>query len=605
MIYGGFSTAHAVALRPEGAAMLSAGSPVWRLGGGPGYVAETAPGRRLMVLGWCGATQDELRRLSAASELPADVAWRWPGTYTVVEERPGQVVLRTDPAGAAPLYAASWRGGWAWSSSARILAGLTEADIYSERLACAVLAPGVPALYGDRSFFTGVQLLAAGSTIELPADGGRPRYSTVWRPDPVPGLPHHRLRETLSAAVALRVDGDPGLSSDLSGGLDSTSLTVLAATCRPRRQPVLAVTMHPVGDETSADLRYARLTADYHRERIEHRLLPVTDADLPYGSLGDVPPGDEPAPSALTHAHLTRQMEFLQEAGSRLHLTGDGGDSVLAMPPVHLADLIRHGRWPRAASEAFGLARLRNLKPAPLLLAMFAVARTGRHAALTALADSLSEGSAGHAEAGDLGWFPLPDLPDWSTPEARKLLTAAAGNAAEGSDPLAGLDIAVRTLVDDIRDTARSAAADAAIAAHAGVNLHNPFLDASVVDAALRTPVHLRPAVYDYKPVLRRAMQHLLPPALAARTTKDHTNAEHFAGLRTHLPYLKGLVADGHLARLGLVDARLLNQHLQHAAAGIPSGLGSLEQALATEAWLHAHHSRPAPAWTTADGGAT
>lgn len=41
--------------------------------------------RRVLVLGACGAAGLELGRLSGA-ELPADVAWRWPGVYAVVEE---------------------------------------------------------------------------------------------------------------------------------------------------------------------------------------------------------------------------------------------------------------------------------------------------------------------------------------------------------------------------------------------------------------------------------------------------------------------------------------------------------------------------------------
>ena len=230
LAFGGFSTARNDCPVPTGAARLAPASSVWQLGNSPALYAEASGRhRRLMLLGWCGVSTDELRRLAEAPRLPVDVAWRWPGTYVVVEETPDRVVLHTDPADAAPVYAVRCDGGWAWATSARLLARLITAAVDTERLACSILAPSVPALAETHSFFTDVQHLPAGSRIELPADGTGPHAIACWRPDPVPGPPHYRLREALSAAVALRVDADPGLSSDLSGGLDSSQPR------RPRR----------------------------------------------------------------------------------------------------------------------------------------------------------------------------------------------------------------------------------------------------------------------------------------------------------------------------------------------------------------------------------
>lgn len=596
MAFGGFSTARNDRPRPEGAVPLRSASSVWQLGSAPALSAESPDGsRRLMFLGWCGVTTDELRRLSEAPRLPADVAWHWPGTYIVVEETPERVVVHTDPADATPVYTARWGGGWAWSTSSRLLAQLTAAAVDVERLACSVLASSVPALAGARSFFTGVRHLPAGSRIELPADGTGPHTATLWRPDPVPGLPEHRLREALTAAVALRVDTDPGLSSDLSGGLDSTSLAALAVTCRPRDRRLTAVTLHSVGDDSAADVRYARLAAEYYRDRIDHRLLPVGDEHRPYQALTTIPASDEPAPSTLSHVALTRQMRLVSETGSRLHLTGDGGDSVMGTPPAHLADLLRSGRVTRALSEALGFARLRLQPLTPLLRDAAALARTPRRDALATLARTVV-GPPGPRPQ-NVSWFALRPAPGWARPEALRMVADAALAAAGTHDPLSGTDIAVRTAVDEIRETARTAAADTALAAAAGVDLHAPFLDGHVVDAVLRTPIGYRPPVHAYKPVLRRAMADLLPPALAARTTKDDANSEHYAGMRANLPDLLEM-ADGHLARLGLVDPARMRRHLREAAAGIPTELAHLEQALAAEAWLEAHRSRPVPEWT-------
>ncbi|MFD8609602.1 albusnodin/ikarugamycin family macrolactam cyclase [Streptomyces sp. NPDC059631] len=599
MIFGGFSATREMGLRPENAEYIRTDSSIWRIGHSPARWGAAGYGqRRLVVLGECGATDLELDRLPDAG-LPADITWRWPGVYAVVEEHPDHVVLHTDPAAALPLYAAPWQGGWAWSSSARVLARLADAPVDVQRLVCSVLAPSVPVLAGTRTFFAGVEQLAPGSRIDLPAGGGRLQVTVRWRPDPDAGEPHRRLRAALTEAVALRVNGAPDLSCDLSGGLDSTSLAVLAAVALPESRRLNAITIHPEGDGSGADLRYARLAASAHHSRIRHHLLPLAAEHLPYTEITSVPATGEPAPSTLTRARLVWQLDWMREhLGSRTHLTGDGGDSVLFQPPTHLADLIRHRMWRRAVSESLGWARLRHSPVVPLLRDAATLARTSRHRGLQDLARALAGAGQQGDGRGNVSWFaPLP-LPDWATPAARRLLCDAAGEAIDIADPLPGLDMAVRVLIDEIREVARTAAADAELAAAYGITLHNPFLDPRIIDTILRTRIAHRPAIHSYKPVLGRAMQHLLPDAVAHRSTKGSFNADHYAGMRANLPALMAL-ADGHLADFGLLEPDRFRRHLRQAAIGIPMPLATIEQALSAEAWLHAHHTVPGPPWTT------
>ncbi|MFJ9952080.1 albusnodin/ikarugamycin family macrolactam cyclase [Kitasatospora sp. NPDC091207] len=601
MIFGGFSTTSTEQPLPVGAVLLAPGSAAWRLGDGPATALATAGGyRRVLVLGHCGAGDFELSLLAEAAP-PPDVTWRWPGTYTVVEETPAGAVVHTDPASAQPVYATRWRGGWAWSTSSRLLASLIGAVIDTQRLACAVFLPSVPALAAGRSFFADVDQLAPGARTELPSDGTAWRVTTSWRPEPVRGRPADvRLRDALAAAVTLRTVADPAVSSDLSGGLDSTSVTVLAATALPAGHRLNAVTVHPDGDIGGADLHHARLAAASHPYRIAHHLLPLTDKHLPYTAITDVPVTDEPAPSTLTRARLTGQLEWMRdELGTRTHLTGDGGDSILFQPPIHLADLIRHHRLGRATGEAFGWARLRHIQVGPLLRDAARTARTTRDQALVALAHAV--GTPGRNDHGKVAWFPLLPHPAWAGDPAAGLLAEAARQAAAVPDQLPGLDFAVRVLVDEIREVARTAAADVQLAAASGVDLHSPFLDPLVVDAVLTTPLGRRPPPHVYKPVLARAMSGLLPPETAARATKGSFDADHYTGLRANQRDLSAL-ADSYLAALGLLRPGPFRRHLAQAAAGLPMPLATLEQALTVEAWLAAHHRDPAPTWTVPTG---
>ncbi|MEU3687992.1 albusnodin/ikarugamycin family macrolactam cyclase [Streptomyces narbonensis] len=598
MILGGFSTTLDDSPRPIGAQNPAPSTTLWRLGNTPVHTVPIGEGQPpVLVIGWCGATAAQLREL-ADDSVPADVTWRWPGSYGVIEERPEYVVVHTDPAAAFPLYAARWRSGWAWSTSARVLGSLTGAGIDVQRLACAVLAPSIPTLAGGRTFFTGIEQLPPGSRIVLPRNGDALRHVVTWCPQPEPRrLAHQQLRRTLTGAVTLRADADPTLSSDLSGGLDSTTVAVLAAQALSQSHTLNAVTIHPEGRLDGADLHYARLAAAASAGRISHHLLPLSAEHLPYSGMASVPPTDEPAPSTLTQARLLGQFRWMhRELGTRTHLTGDGGDSVLFQPPAQLSDLLRVGRWRRAVNEAHGWARLRHTPVVPLLRAAATMARTSRPDALADVARYFSGRTTPSQDRGDARWFtPLP-VPGWADPAALGHVAEAAAQAAGASDPLHQLDASLRTLVDEIREVARTAKADAELAMFCGIDLHNPFLDPSVIDAVLRNPLERRPPVHGFKPLLVRAVGDLLPPEVAARTTKGSFEADHYTGMRTHLDDLQAL-ADGHLASLGLLDPARFRRHLRHAAAGVPMPLATLEQALTAEAWLHAHHRDPAPAW--------
>ncbi|MFB7473213.1 albusnodin/ikarugamycin family macrolactam cyclase [Kitasatospora sp. NPDC056184] len=594
MPFGGFSSRIRTPV-PDGAVRPSDASSVWTWGEVMIRTARSeSGGRRLSVLGPNSATDFELQTL-ADSSLPPDLAWRWAGAYVVVEESDAGTTLYTDPAAAQPVYLTAHGGRWAWSSSSRFLASLTRAPIDSTRLATAVFAPSLPGLVAGRTFFHGIEQLPPGSRVRL-ASGCTPEVTILWRPESRHDHdPARHLRRALERSVQLRVNQAASPTSDLSGGLDSSTITLLASRHTP--EGLRAITVHPKGDESGADLRYARLVAASNPRLIAHHLMPLGTEHLPYTAMTDVPASDEPAPSTITQARLLGQFRWmLGEFSASDHLTGDGGDSVLFQHPLHLADLFRHRRITAAVKEAAGWARLRHLPFAPVVRDAVRSASTSRFRALTELAEDLG------GTQSRVRWFDPVPFPGWAGPEALPRLRAEIVRAAGEPDPFLGLDYSVRALVDEIREVSRTAQADADLARSLGLELHNPFLDPCVVDALLRTPLERRPPVYLYKPVLVSAMGDLLPARLAARTTKGSFNADHFGGMRANLKSLLEL-ADGHLAVLGLVEPATLRRTLRQAAAGIPMSLATLEQALSVEAWLCSHRERPAPAWAPAPEG--
>ena len=190
---------------------------IWLHGTWPAHEARTTHTRHrcVAVLGPCGATADELARL-AVHGVPDDVAWRWPGSYTVVVADDDGTTIWTDVGGACPVYTLATDGGLYWSSSSRALAGLTGNRVDTDWLAAWLLARGVSALTDGRSAFTGVVAVPSGHRVLLSANGTvdtRP----VWWPRPRHADHASRLRAELAAAVAVRVDVAGSPTADLSG----------------------------------------------------------------------------------------------------------------------------------------------------------------------------------------------------------------------------------------------------------------------------------------------------------------------------------------------------------------------------------------------------
>jgi asparagine synthase (glutamine-hydrolysing) len=601
VIFGGFSAPEGTETpRPVEATPLEPGVRTWLLGTGPArYTVLHVGDRRLLLLGQCAATDPANGVL--ARQIPRDASWRWAGAYTVVEEFQDRVVIHTDPAAAAPVFVTAYRDGWVWSTSARALAGLINAPIDVERLACAIFQPRIPALAEARTYFVGVNQLPPGCRITLPPSTHSPLVDSVWRPEPESKDATSRLRDALAGAVELRVKLNPNLSCDLSGGLDSTSIALLAADHLPDTHQLHAVTVHAEHQHDGADLHYARIASASRPKTIQHHLMPLRAGQFPYSSLAEIPATDEPAPSARTWVRLTSQLRWMHETlGTTSHLTGDGGDSVLRQPPIHVADLLRRGHRLRAVHEATGWARLRHTNPIPLLREAHRTAGMSRTRSLEILAEKI--GHSTRDEHGHIAWFSTLARPNWAEPAARDHLVNAARRAADQKDTLQGLDAATRTLIDDLRDTARTAAVENALAAACDIEMHNPFLDPRVVHTALTIPLDQRPPIHTYKPILREAMRDLLPPEISKRSTKGRFDSAYYAGMRANLPSLLEL-ADGHLAGFRLIHPDRFRQQLRLAAAGIPMPLTSIEQALSIEAWLRAHNREPLTTWTNAPEG--
>ncbi|MFT2017374.1 albusnodin/ikarugamycin family macrolactam cyclase [Streptomyces sp. 796.1] len=549
--YGGCAPGAQFAGTPVGAQLLWREPALWVCGNWHSQHVRTLErdGARIAVLGPCSATDDDVGCALTASDVAA-VARTWSGSHTVVRlTGRGHLEVLADAAAASPLYLVNTPSGSVWGSSSFALSALVGGRVDLAWLAAYLRDKHSPA--PGRSAWTGVTPVPPGHMLTLGAETG-PSAVPWW--SPARRSSHEAstaLRRALSEGIRVRVEGVPA-TADLAG-MDSTTVTLLAT----QYGPITGVTLHPAGITSGGDMQYAQALS---APGLTHEPFPLSTQHLPF-TVADVPlpVTDEPAPSTAVWSMFSDQLGTMVTAGSRSHLTGDGGDNLFSPAPAHLANLARRGHWARMLGDAMHWARLRRQSPRPLIAA-----------ALRGNALRIGRPDFGH--------------PKWLTASVPEM------SAPTGSD-------AAKALVAELRVVARSAYAEIQLADACGLALHNPYFDGAVLDAVVSAPIEQRYSACQYKPMLADTFADLLPDAHRARAAKGLMVGDFHLGIRRNLRRVLGL-ADGRLAALGIVDPVPLRATVHAAALGAETIWPPLLSVLAAEAWLEAIEHTPGVEWT-------
>jgi len=189
-----------------------------------------------------------------------------------------RLVLARDRLGIKPLFYTSGARGFGFASEIKALvaAGLTDRQVdpgaLHHYLSCGYV-PGTATIYRD------VHRLAAGELLVL--EGERVRRRPYWHCQP--GVPHRsqaaaeeELRALLTAAVREHLVADVPVGAFLSGGIDSSVVSCLAAAASSTPLRTFSVTFpeDPVFDEARFSRPVARQIGSLHTE------IPLTRAQV-------------------------------------------------------------------------------------------------------------------------------------------------------------------------------------------------------------------------------------------------------------------------------------------------------------------------------------
>ncbi|MYT71955.1 MULTISPECIES: asparagine synthase (glutamine-hydrolyzing) [unclassified Streptomyces] len=523
-------------------------------------------------------------------------AWRRWGTdclprlrgmfaFGIFDERTGELVLARDQLGIKPLFLLRRGTGLVFASELKALAAATggKLEVDHAALVASLLYYWVP---DSRCAFREAEKLPPGSWLRVRPDGQVER-GTYWSLKEVAAEGQDRARSGELPDLAAIVEestrrhllADVPVATFLSGGLDSSYLTALAA----RHQP--GISAYTIGfraedakfEAMPDDLRYARQVAErYGVDLHEIEIAPDVLDLLPKMTYHlDEPIGDPAAINTFLICTAAR------EAGVKVMLSGMGADELFAGYRKHLANTIalRYQRVPRPLRRGVSAA-VGRLPVATSRRGLRSVRFAKRFLSFAELPEET-------AFRRSYTMYDRPELLSLIDPDLAgtvdDVLTEHADTYADNTLD----DFVNRMCLTDARMflpglnlayTDRSSMA-------ASTEVRVPYVDVEVVKAAFAFPGDAKIAGKQGKAVLKEAATSILPREIVYRP-KGLFSAPLRAWMSRDLaPLVREVVNDGELVRSGFLRRDALRRLVAEDAAGQQDYSKHLWHVLTLEHW--------------------
>ncbi len=536
--------------------------------------------------------------LEALRRWGADALGRLRGMFALAlfDSRRGTLLLARDPLGIKPLYVMPRGDGVLFASELKavVAAAGPELSVNRQAMVASTLFYFVPEEIG---VFHEVHKLTPGTWAEYRPDGTM-RTGVFWdrvahalaaledagRLDPEQR--QRRLTEVVQASVAAHLVADVPVASFLSGGLDSSLVTAVAARHAPDIE-AYTITFRPEDQRLEAmpdDAVYARKMAAHLGIRLHEIEISPDVVDLLPRIVDtlDEPIGD---PGAI---NTVLMCEAARAGGVKVLLSGMGADEVFGGYRKHLACLLgaRYRRLPEPV-------RTRVIAPSVHRLPVTAGGRGLRYARWAKRFLSFAELSEEAAFRRSYTLYDPDRLAellggeDGATGDVRAVLHGHAELYRAGA-PGAGLDHVNRMCLTDARlflPALNLAYTDRASMA-ASTEVRTPLVDVEVFDAAFAFtgPEKIQGRVQ--KVPLREAARSWLPDEVV-----DRPKASFGAPLRAWVSNDLGELIDdvllgGQLVGEGFLRAGTVRAMVADQRSGRSDESKQLWQLLSMELWL-------------------
>lgn len=495
-------------------------------------------------------TPDGALLLRLYARLGADGIRAADGMFVLAVTDGADLVLIRDHVGARTVFHARAGGGWAASTSLRALRHWPALDT-GLNLAAVRSFLTFAYLPGEETLLRGVHEVLPGRIVRLRGDG-TVEQEVFWEPteavegtDDATGAAGHAatLRALLERATALRLPSAEPVAVLLSGGVDSSLVTALAAKLHDQEVRTYSISF---GHDLPNELAYSGLVAAHCNTR--HQVLSVSGEQVAARLADTVALLDSPVGDPLTVPNLMLA-EAVAGDGMRVVLNGEGGDPVFGGPknlPMLLYELHRDDPSPDARSLAYLRSYRKCSADLPALLT----------------ADTLRA---------------LDDAPG---PERFVAPYLSPGTMRSHLNRLLHCNLRTKGAHHILTKVERLTAAR-------GLQGRAPLFDRQVIDHAFTVPPRLKLAGTEEKWILKEAVRDLLPATIVDRP-KSGMRVPVQQWLSGPLRDLAGDVLLGSRTS-GLFDPVTIRAWLRGEGALLPRQGGKVWLVLTLELWLRAY----------------
>jgi asparagine synthase (glutamine-hydrolysing) len=513
--------------------------------------------------------------------------------FAIFDERTGELVLVRDQLGIKPLFLSESGGGLVFASELKALAGELgdRLQVDPAAMVASLLYYWVP---DSRCAYQGAEKLPPGSWLRAFPDGRVQRgqyYSIKQVAEEAALAPMPDLNAVIEESTRCHLMADVPVATFLSGGLDSSYLTALAARYQP------GISAYTIGfraedakfEAMPDDLHYARkVAAQFGVDLKEIEIAPDVLELLPLLTHHlDEPIGDPAAINTYLICTAAR------EAGVKVLLSGMGADELFAGYRKHRANLLalRYQQVPRA---------LRRPVHAAVDRLPVATAKRGyRSVRFAKRFLSFADLPEETAFRRSYTMYDRPELLSLLDPDLAGTVDDVLTEHADTYHDNALSDHVNRMCLADARlflpglnltYTDRSSMA-------ASTEVRTPFVDVEVVKAAFAVPGHRKISRGRGKLALKEAALSILPNEIVHRP-KGLFSAPLRAWMSRDLaPLVDEVINSGALVEAGILRRDALRRLAAEDAAGQQDRSKHLWHVLTLEYWYRSA--------TAADRGAT
>jgi asparagine synthase (glutamine-hydrolysing) len=504
--------------------------------------------------------------------------------FAILDEKNESLTLARDPFGIKPLYVhESAQGGFAFASEMKALfaAGIPAA-INPDAILASLLFQFVPE---DIASFRGIAKLPPGTFLRVSPRGiTRGRYfdpkADLWdnRPPPVTT---EELRAVLEDSIAAHMVADVPVSTFLSGGLDSSLVTVLAARHNPKLEAyTIRLRSNDLAMEAMPqDSLFARKLAQSAGIKLhEIEIAPDIAEWLPRMMASLEEPTSDPAT-----LNVMLMCEAARQAGAKVLLSGLGADEIFGGYRRQRALIIaaRYRSLPPFVRRTIAGATAR-LPVAALGRGLIPVRWAKRY---LAFADMASEGDS---YLRSYAYYDHDDLHDLAPGLDMRTYNAIVATHRTIFERLENAELPARMGFTDLHYflPALNLTYTDRASMFASTEVRVPFVDKEVARAAFSLPGDRKTTFFRSKIALKQAAEAWLPPEIVHRP-----KASFGVPLRAWMHgalgrELRALAQNGRLAREGYISPRAVEMMIAEFQANRIDYSYQLWHLLALEHWL-------------------